>query len=106
MIQLDDDSLGVVRTILQATPLSRSYSFVIFGSCARGDAKKFSDIDIGIVGKSPVSLRDIALLDEQFKESNLPYNVDVVDLSSTSPEFRRLAYKEAQEKTMKAWLAA
>ncbi len=96
MIQLDDKSLDMIYDILRSTPLSRKYNFVIFGSRARGDARKFSDIDIGIVGDEPASLADMGLLNEQFENSSLVYKVEVVDFQRTSGVFRRLANKEAQ----------
>jgi predicted nucleotidyltransferase len=59
-----------------------------FGSRATGQrVKRFSDLDLLIEGDS-LSLRDAAMLDEALDESRLPFKVDVVELSTLTPEFR------------------
>jgi len=51
----------------------------LFGSRARGDFRKYSDIDIAV--ESDNDLRDkIIELKEILEESNLIYKVDIVDL--------------------------
>jgi len=51
----------------------------LFGSRARGDFRKYSDIDIAI--ESDSDLRDkIIELKNILEESNLIYKVDIVDL--------------------------
>lgn len=47
----------------------------IFGSRARGDFKKYSDIDIAIEFKKDVLLE----IKDKFRESNLCFNIDIVD---------------------------
>lgn len=58
---------------------------VIFGSRARGDYKKTSDIDICIYGKDIKSI-DINLLEDSFKEINTPLDFDVVYFNKISKE--------------------
>ena len=52
----------------------------LFGSRTRKNASRFSDIDIGLVSNVDIS-REITLLKETIEESNIPYKVDIVDLS-------------------------
>ncbi|NBT55643.1 MAG: nucleotidyltransferase domain-containing protein [Betaproteobacteria bacterium] len=59
-----------------------------FGSRARFAAKPYSDLDLAVVGVTPLSLEESARLHEAFTQSDLPYKVDVVDWASTSPEFQ------------------
>lgn len=59
-----------------------------FGSRVKGTAKPFSDLDLVIMSQQPLSLALMASLHEAFSESDLPWKVDVVDCSTTSPEFR------------------
>ena len=61
-----------------------------FGSRARFAAKPYSDLDLAVVGVTPLSLEESARLHEAFTQSDLPYKVDVVDWASTSPEFQAL----------------
>ncbi len=69
-------------------------NIVLFGSRARGDYAKTSDIDIGILPKGKINKKKLILLREKLENSNIPYKVDVVDLSQTSREFRVKALKE------------
>ena len=45
----------------------KEYQIFIFGSRATRKAKKFSDYDIGIFGKKPVSFETLGLIDEAFE---------------------------------------
>ena len=59
-----------------------------FGSRATGcRVKQYSDLDLAIEGEA-MTLLKAALLDEALDESRLPFRVDVVELSHTTPEFR------------------
>ncbi len=51
----------------------------LFGSRARGENSKFSDIDIGFLSDKNLS-KDLGILRELIEESNIPYKVDLVDL--------------------------
>ncbi len=69
-------------------------NIVLFGSRARGGYAKTSDIDVGILPKGKINKKKLILLREKVENSNIPYKVDVVDLSQTSREFREKALKE------------
>lgn len=60
-----------------------------FGSRARGNPKKFSDLDLAIDShgmKLPLSL--IVELNDELDESDLPFKVDVLDWNDISERFR------------------
>jgi predicted nucleotidyltransferase len=60
-----------------------------FGSRAtRRRVKRFSDLDLAVEG-TKLTMREAALLDEAFDESRLPFKVDVVQLATLTPEFRK-----------------
>lgn len=61
-----------------------------FGSRVKGRVKSFSDLDIAIMGDSPMSIAEIADLKQAFSDSDLPYKVDLVLWSETSENFRQL----------------
>ncbi len=68
---------------------------VLFGSRARGDYTRVSDIDVGILlGEDETNRRKFILLEERVENSNIPYKVDLVNLSQTSEEFREKALRE------------
>jgi len=53
-------------------------------------AKKFSDLDIAIIGQEPQPAWVQADLEEAFRESDLPFKVDVVDWAAASPSFKKI----------------
>lgn len=69
----------------------RECQVFIFGSRATGRANKFSDYDIGILSKKPLSFDRLAFIKEAFEESNLPFRVDIIDFSLVSQRFREVA---------------
>jgi len=81
----------VIRDIAFQFINPNEYRVFIFGSRATGRAKKFSDYDIGIIGKKPVEWKALSLADEAFEESDLPFKVDLVDFSLVSDKFRKTA---------------
>ncbi|MEK6900365.1 MAG: nucleotidyltransferase domain-containing protein [Nanoarchaeota archaeon] len=65
----------------------------IFGSYARGEAKKGSDIDMLIQQKGKVSLLDLVRLEKQLKEK-LKKKVDLLDYDGLSPYLKERILKE------------
>ena len=61
-----------------------------FGSRVAGSAKEFSDLDLVIIGEKPLSIAVHANLVDDFSESDLPYNVDVIDWATTDASFRQI----------------
>ena len=62
----------------------------VFGSRVRDRTKRRSDLDLAIGGMEPLSLGLSADLKDDFLHSDLPYFVDVVDLASVTPEFKKI----------------
>jgi predicted nucleotidyltransferase len=52
----------------------------LFGSCARDDTRQHSDIDIGILPRDELPSAFFALLAADIEESDIVYDVDLVDL--------------------------
>ena len=71
-------------------------SVFLFGSRARGDAGQGSDIDIAVVPHERFDRSKLIMLREMVGELNVPYNVDVVDFSDVSEQFRVEALKGAE----------
>jgi len=78
--------LRLVKSILNTWLPTREVH--MFGSRARGQPKPFSDLDLVIMGDSPIPLSTLGQLQDAFASSDLPWRVDVVDWASTSPEFQ------------------
>jgi uncharacterized protein len=61
----------------------------IFGSRAKGNYKKGSDIDLAIMNKG-VSEREVNRIKTEIEESSLPYIIDLID-------FTTLQHRELKE---------
>ena len=88
MIALSSRELGAVKDILHRhVPDCEVW---VFGSRTGKSHKKYSDLDLAIIGREPVTPRVMAILREDFSESKLPFKVDLVSWAETSSEFREL----------------
>lgn len=86
-INIYESSLGLLRDIAKDAFKGENVTVILFGSRARGDYLETSDVDVGILPKGEVNKSKIALFRERIENSNIPYKVDVVDLSQASKEF-------------------
>jgi predicted nucleotidyltransferase len=95
MLDLEPRHRQIVKGILQLrVPSARVWAF---GSRAKGLAKRFSDLDLAVEAGAPLDLQTLALIDEDFVDSDLPMKVDVVDLAAISPEFRAIVERDRVE---------
>ncbi len=86
------DHLKIVQDILKKHVPEREVW--AFGSRAKWLAKEYSDLDLCILGETPLSFRTLGLLEEAFEDSDLPYTVDVVDWATTSESFRKIIKRD------------
>ena len=68
---------------------------LLYGSRARGDAGRRSDIDIAVWPQAPLPAGTLARIREALEESTIPYHVDVIDLSTVNEAFRQKVLAEA-----------
>ncbi|MDD5215932.1 MAG: nucleotidyltransferase domain-containing protein [Methylococcales bacterium] len=87
-IDLPPQDLKTVCEILKTH--ASNYAVLAFGSRVKGNAKKYSDLDLVIMTNHPLSFSKMAILKEAFDESDLPIRVDVVDWATTSEAFRKI----------------
>ncbi len=66
----------------------------LFGSFARGTARRGSDIDLAVLPRADAAQGALSRLREALEESWVPYRVDVVDLREADPAFRERVLKE------------
>jgi predicted nucleotidyltransferase len=81
-------ALDNVRHIVLNHLADRQARVYLFGSCARGDVNRLSDIDVAIEPLEPLPGSVLSDIREDLEESTVPYFVDVVDLSTVNSEFR------------------
>ena len=85
--------LAIVRAVL-ATHAPRESVVKVFGSRARGLARRGSDLDLAIDAGRPLTSRESGALADAFEESDLPYTVDLVDVRAASEGFVALIERE------------
>lgn len=62
----------------------------LFGSRANGTTKPHSDIDLVIMGDELLPVTTMRILRDAFDDSDLPFQVDLVEWAGTSEEFKRV----------------
>lgn len=87
-------ALADVRRIVLEAISGEGATVYLFGSWARGDATRLSDIDVAIDSPLPLPRGLLARLRERLEESHVPYHVDVVDLTKAMSELRRRVLAE------------
>jgi predicted nucleotidyltransferase len=84
--------LSQIKAILEQVfrPQSSETGFdcqvYLFGSRATNQYHDVSDYDIGVLASKDIS-RELSIARELLEDSNIPFTVDLVDLSATSEEF-------------------
>jgi len=92
-IYVSDKELKIIRDTLRSA-LNGELVYV-FGSRARGDHRKTSDIDLAIVGSKPVTMAVRSQLEFGFSESDLPFKVDVEDMLTVDESFKKIIEADA-----------
>lgn len=78
-------ALGELRRMVLGALGNRDAAVWLFGSCARGDVRQHSDIDIAILPRDDLPSGFFAELAADIEESPIPYDVDLVDLRHADP---------------------
>ncbi|MDR1811618.1 MAG: nucleotidyltransferase domain-containing protein [Candidatus Fibromonas sp.] len=88
MIAISENSLNLIRGILKKTvPNSEVRAF---GSRVKGTNRKYSDLDLALIGKEKLGISVLGNVREAFMESTLPFRVDVLDYNAVSENFRKV----------------
>ncbi|MBU4485085.1 nucleotidyltransferase domain-containing protein, partial [bacterium] len=59
--------------------LSQNTEIYFFGSRVDGTSHKSSDLDVLLKGETQINLAKIALIKENIENSDIPFNVDILD---------------------------
>ena len=90
-----DPDLTEVRHIVCRGLAGLGARVFLFGSWARGQARRTSDIDVGILPQAPLPPGVMGLIREALEESAVMRSVDLIDLSTADQTFRELILREA-----------
>ena len=77
-----------VLVLKLSTTYLPDYQGFVFGSRVSGRARRFSDLDIALIGKLSIPMGRLADLREALSASVLPIFVDLIDLQSVSEDWR------------------
>jgi type I restriction enzyme, S subunit len=91
-IDVRPDLWVIVRDILRRQV--PDYEVWGFGSRVTGTAKRYSDLDLAIIGDTALPPAVRAELEDAFSESDLPWRVDVVDWATTGATFRAIIMRD------------
>jgi len=95
MYMIDPAIVQTVKQITKPRLPDDSYSVILFGSRVSGRNRRFSDIDIGILGPKPLPGVNYVDIIDALEQSDLPYRADVVDFSCMSDTVKKHALMHA-----------
>ena len=90
-----------LRKVTLASWEGENVKVVLFGSRARQDHRRASDVDIGLIPAGVLDKKRLVLLKDKVEALNIPYKVEIVDFSEASSDFKKEAMKGAV--TWKDW---
>ena len=86
-LDIREEHARILRSVLREH-LPKDARAYVFGSRARGGARRYSDLDLALEWHRPLGLDLLGRIAEALSESDLPYKVDIVDLMTADPSFR------------------
>jgi len=92
MIAIQEKHLEMLKHILNSH--IPNIEVRAFGSRVNGTNRKFSDLDLAIVGKDKLDNRSLWKLKNSLMESRLPFRVDILDYNAISESFREIIDSE------------
>lgn len=72
------------------------YEVRVFGSRVNQKAKKYSDLDLAVVGKAKLPRTILYSLKDDFEESDLPFRVDILDWYLISENFKKIIQAQCE----------
>mgnify|MGYP001564578348 CR=1 FL=1 len=87
---LEDQWKALIKQTVQKY-MGNDVQVFIFGSRATGTNRKWSDVDIGVLGQDKVPGDKLFLIEDDIADTDIPYRVDVVDFKTIAPEFAKVA---------------
>ncbi|MBI4679454.1 MAG: nucleotidyltransferase domain-containing protein [Elusimicrobia bacterium] len=84
---------AVLAAIGRHLPLEGCAVF-LFGSMAAGRGRRYSDYDVGLWAAGPISYGILSKIEEDIED--LPVDVELVDFSEVSRDFKRTSLQEVE----------
>jgi len=90
---INDKELQIVRDIL-LTHIPKHEVWAFGSRIHKKNLKPFSDLDLAVIGKTPLDSLTYMNLKDTFSESNLPFKVDVLEWTKIDEKFQKIIEKE------------
>lgn len=87
--------LNQIKEIIFSIIDKKEYKVFLFGSRTTNKYKRYSDVDIGILGNKPIGNAYYKIINK-IEESDIPYKVDIVDFALVDEKFKEIALKEIE----------
>ena len=91
MIDVAPRYLEIIREILKKHIPDNEVR--VFGSRVNQTAKKYSDLDLVIAGKTKLPKKILYALMDEFEESDLPFRVEIMDWHAIPDNFKKIIKK-------------
>ncbi|MDA1316389.1 MAG: nucleotidyltransferase domain-containing protein [bacterium] len=88
---VDNNTFSIVKSVINKHLDGSKYKAFIFGSRVYPSHRKYSDLDIGILGSDSVPTVTLFQIKEDLSNSDIPFMTDVVDFREVSQNFREKA---------------
>lgn len=86
--------LKLIQTRVRKYLVEKDWRVFIFGSRATDNNLRYSDVDIGIMGKGRIRGRLLTAIEEELENSQLPYRTNLIDFQRVSADFKKVALKK------------
>ena len=90
------DYLDMVKQIVLKHVPKNEFAVFLFGSRAAGNSNSLSDIDVGILGTTPLPTSILANLESDLEESIVPFKIDLIDFYQVDKAFKNEALSAVQ----------
>ncbi|MBE0539665.1 MAG: nucleotidyltransferase domain-containing protein [Ignavibacterium sp.] len=87
--------LAKIKEIILSIIDTKEYKVFLFGSRATKKFKRYSDVDIGLLGNKPVGNAYYKIINK-IEESDIPYKVDIEDFALVDEQFKKIALEEIE----------
>lgn len=94
MIDLDEKYINFIKKAFDER--LNNYKLYLFGSRAKGRARKYSDIDLA-VDSTELTDKIKSDLEIYFEDSTIPYEIDIVDLNKINEKFKNIISDDLTE---------
>lgn len=87
---IDSNTIKILKSVLNKHLQPNCQAF-IYGSRTQAKHRKYSDLDVGILGSSKIPSSTLINIQDDLSNSNIPYLTQVVDFSTVTDRFKSQA---------------